>query len=1250
MEKTPKTKSNTNITMPPKKKTDLEKAFSYYKVGEKSIPSIATQLRIKVGNMKVTKKDGTSYTRQVKPSDNPNSYYAIKVKDEIVKRWKTATQEYIKNYKMFFRRYDKDRKQWRDVYKTFSVKATKDNLDDYTELRFQGLMAELMENYPDIDEATFSMEVVGEGIPIQKADGIDAKTGVIYTSVKGGQRKVGRSNGKAMLKMRFTEMRIGKEEQVWDTKRGRCVIDYLLWKYKDVSGFKKALGKTEIINFKGIECSVSEAYLNELLRNDSYDDPLKIGVSVYDLENFCDEYGVPMYAFDVKGAMIEYYKPAKEGKGEPLIFTCYGEHFYPITDKYERKIKVGKSVYDGNKPVSADEEIIGAGKGTRKVKEIICPTEEEWEDHKEDIRIQKETSKALGDFIKTHNVPRGATEHWFKDKLLYNTYEKLKRETKDRVENNFQNLFVLDYLIKNDMEVPYPITEKSLVIEDNTIQKLEYDDKIILTRPVDNRMKKYMEGNEKQYQGETFVYAMNDIWKQLYPFELTKAPFLSSPNDNVFQALNAENVKHRTHMGRMTDEYDGDTIKQMLLDGKAIMVDIKRCYADCIYTQREEFIRFTGRERVDKYDGDPLTIGLYFVETDDNLLFHKSNWYSRKIIEKALKEKLKFRITHQIRCIDDKWSNWFKMPHITDDLLKRDETIRDEIIPTPETHRHLDMKCLFKEYCDAVIEQTEQDKDFSLTKQIINSLTGYLGKVNFKTKMVGLSNSIDEVWTDFIVPEAQSHSDIDMFVNPISKDDKTLYLFGYNSFQFNLTNGLPMYIQVLDWSNMALYDLMKNIGGTPVYRKTDMVVSVGGKLDEKYIADANGIYQDTFGTYYQDDDMEKIQGLSFHFKELGDERRVLKPVVDNEWKFNATFTSSSQWKEIVEYAIANGGLCIRGRAGTGKSYIIEKGVEAKMLPESEATRLAFTNRASRNINGTTIHKALAINKEGKTNNKTMEGQKKHKIFVVDEMSMNNAFLWNKLMLLKKKTNATFIVLGDHRQCPPIEDGVEVDYFNHPYTKHLCNFNLIELTEPQRYDLELWQWLEEYYEDGIEGDAIIKKKLEINDILYRKNICFYNKTRKDINEICMGMLKRDKTFVVLDYKGTDDKQQLAFIYKGLPLMAITNNKELETINSEEFWIEDFSVSNETITMYRDEDESDKITIEFKLFHKNFVVNYASTTHKSQGATINKGINIWDWNKLSEDRRLGYTAVSRAKKCSQVWINGVYEENFDVDNIL
>lgn len=83
----------------------------------------------------------------------------------------------------------------------------------------------------------------------------------------------------------------------------------------------------------------------------------------------------------------------------------------------------------------------------------------------------------------------------------------------------------------------------------------------------------------------------------------------------------------------------------------------------------------------------------------------------------------------------------------------------------------------------------------------------------------------------------------------------------------------------------------------------------------------------------------------------------------------------------------------------------------------------------------------------------------------------------------------------------------------------------------------------------------------------------------------------------------------------------------------------SYSSTFITMkldVPDEDGNEMVDVLVEDFHKSFVCNYCSTTHKNQGATIDRNIQLWDWNMMNSDRRIAYTAISRARSIQQVKI--------------
>jgi hypothetical protein len=133
------------------------------------------------------------------------------------------------------------------------------------------------------------------------------------------------------------------------------------------------------------------------------------------------------------------------------------------------------------------------------------------------------------------------------------------------------------------------------------------------------------------------------------------------------------------------------------------------------------------------------------------------------------------------------------------------------------------------------------------------------------------------------------------------------------------------------------------------------------------------------------------------------------------------------------------------------------------------------------------------------------------------------------------------------------------------------------------------------------------------------------------------MKCEKEFMELKVQDncSNERASDVYIYNDLPVMCVKNNKVLKTINSEEFIVESFS-ETEIILKNADEPDFENITVDIKNFHNNFVANYAATCHKSQGATITKNIVLFDWTRMLDDTRIGYTAVSRGRKCEQIRI--------------
>jgi hypothetical protein len=90
------------------------------------------------------------------------------------------------------------------------------------------------------------------------------------------------------------------------------------------------------------------------------------------------------------------------------------------------------------------------------------------------------------------------------------------------------------------------------------------------------------------------------------------------------------------------------------------------------------------------------------------------------------------------------------------------------------------------------------------------------------------------------------------------------------------------------------------------------------------------------------------------------------------------------------------------------------------------------------------------------------------------------------------------------------------------------------------------------------------------------------------------------------------------------------------NNEYFSLTKIKGNELTCESERADDEGNPIVhtlvIPMDTFQELFLVNYCTTTHKTQGETIIEEVTIWDWKIMN--KKLKYTAMSRVKLPSQI----------------
>lgn len=716
---------------------------------------------------------------------------------------------------------------------------------------------------------------------------------------------------------------------------------------------------------------------------------------------------------------------------------------------------------------------------------------------------------------------------------------------------------------------------------------------------------KIAELNEVPYKGETTHSILMNLLESLKYMERR-----SACNPHTHRSFVDKSVKDRTHYGQEwtgSPGYTAEALTEMVETGNAICVDIAKCYTSVLENPMSDWFVYGFNDAWEQWVGwaegytfdvetfiaDDLKPGLYYVETDDMTLFHGSNIYSHTMVSKGLRENITFRIN--ARCLPEA-----TMP-------------KDYFYP------------LLKEI-DSICKG-----DKTLKKSLTNIITGYLGKHQSHKYYTKLNTDVETVWSDFAKPQYHENE-------TFLERSGDYYVYGYKQDFDNAETNVPMYIQILDQSNIKLFDMIKASGGECLFRKTDCAVIRGGSLA---YGEKNGDYRPC-----------EVPTKAGYARAV-EERAVPVSLVDiNAWTDHPEIVSSNQDEAVFDLLMEKGGCNVNGRAGTGKTFLA-LGVERRFkerFPEGKVFKLAFTNKASLNFGGTTIHKFLKMDGKGRFNLTWVKSLRdKEVLLAVDEVSMNGAFIWRRLAELKKAIpKARFLLLGDYRQCPPVEEA-PIDYFNSSVVKHLAHFQRVELKERQRYDVPLWDFAEEVYERENTDFSKIQsvRTVDVSALATTTNICYFNKTRKDLNERINQHVAKTQTMkvempfeIAEEDKDKEFSQQNAILYVGLPIIAHKNFSrtvdgvaEMMCVNSEAFVIHSLT-EDLLVAVSQRPDGEHSFTINQSEFHDYFLLNYCSTTHKQQGATIDSNIVIFDYWFMTKELR--YTALTRAKRLAQIGI--------------
>ncbi len=723
--------------------------------------------------------------------------------------------------------------------------------------------------------------------------------------------------------------------------------------------------------------------------------------------------------------------------------------------------------------------------------------------------------------------------------------EEKKEDSKDGKEK-IENVF-FDKTIKRNTKLEYAVEimerentqtnyPTDLKLSNNILNRFELKGKRYLFTQEDDPLiqdvLKLCDDTGEEFTGQSPQTFTN---RHLEDFNTAYNSYL---NNDVRKALCSQQVKDRTHRGICVE---ADEFFKCYDDAECF--DMNKQYRYAMENPLEEFMTIGFKETIREVSNDFIQLnthdinyskinkktsvipyGLYYTHTTDKTLFFGNNFYSSATITEAIKLGIEFEIKYFIKGTPISDINVFKK-------------IIDEI---KETYGAYPI----------------------LMKQIINSIYGMMAKTQNKNAILKIDTDINRVYESYAVEKGREAKNL--YVEKIiTESGKEYFAYGDKTHTTLMNHNLPISIQIQDFANIYFNRMTTDIGGKVLWRKTDCALI--HKPQNVKVS-------------------KEVGGYDYHTKPVSHSVKMdtdrhydyIKP--SYEWNMMAE-NDSDEWQKIIENVKEAGGGMVCGRAGTGKSFVSINGMEyLQDKYEINSQALAFTNKATIQLNGKTIDSFLRMDKDGKVNKKwAIQSAQGIGMIMVDEISMIGQARWKLLSEYKMLTGIPFMLLGDDRQLPPVEGASG------------------KLVATDCDDADILNDMKD-------------KNLTIQDLITGTNITYLNKTRQKINSIVQSTIKPDDAIHIPYTSNTEDGakyHQDAYIFTGAKLIMWITPK-CKTFKKNEC-VKVIEINGDMMKVSNDTDE-----LEFPItdFHKTFLLGYASTTHKSQGDTCDGVVNIFD----------------------------------------
>jgi len=882
------------------------------------------------------------------------------------------------------------------------------------------------------------------------------------------------------------------------------------------------------------------------------------GCSLSQLMVFFDKHKITFYAVDFRFFTVEHNKDrgySRMNNYPILYFMVSSNHLYPIPDKHVQ-LSISQINKCGGKPYVPAP------------KDLVKP------DNKK-IQVLYELSH-LRCFMQNPN---------------YKGYRIICTDL-----GGVDKLFT-DFVVNGD------IYNSGIKMNNHKITRFEINDMIVEENPQYHAVQASIDTLNDHVKSEKDKYHYNEHSLHSLAVEYFNKEF----NNDIFSFLAPEvmEVLESCKNAPPTEFYRTDA---------EVAFDKNKCYANILkWGDKFGWPKLTAIDEIQPYDGQPISTGLYYVVTDNDMPFHGNDFYIDNIVQNALDAGLiqQTDIKYQIRASLKLDKNHFHA--FVDSVFKNFTEPKQAIVAFIGAmfgkNYYTYNRDYFEGNIDTAIQMYMQHPDEVNVKCIYDtSKIRHVDGVHLlSTDNVGVSKSIAAS-----IENNQAVAPVAFHVN-VSKKTK-LFM-----------NALIIQKKIYDNANWEMWEadqLVKahNPNAELCGRKVDLLA---------YRNITNPVpTSDRWG------DIKKVKPPKVKSENIVERKHKNKSdVLSLEFK---------AWKYIDEVNIENlleqGGL-ITGMAGTGKSTHL-KNFKAKLVETRNdivhqlCAVCAPTHKACKIIGGKTIHKLFGIHPKDYTfDYKLIKALVNDGIthILVDEVSMISSQMWCLLAHIQKQYGFVFIGFGDFKQLKPVKEET-INFENLTIVKQLFNYTRCELTTVHRFDdNELLQ--DAHACANGERIDITKYGTDEHDLcLAWSNDCVkalnkrWNEHYAQNHSETITVNGHEKTTIILHR----DLELLA--YQTPPGCLYSNAESLKVVKWETKQVqitdEDGKTKSKTITEIHLENDDGLIIKLDSSKMIDFRPAYALTAHKAQGASFNRPYTIYEHEKMKHD--MLYVSLTRTRK--------------------